>query len=215
MKLRVLMFSLVVLVGACIPAFAAVSSHGGTIYPGWNFLALDGVPLDPSPANVFAGVTVNNLLYRIDPATKNQWRYDEIQPDLFGGMLLGDGYWLLSYESTPVTYSYQGLDDTDDMDIWVSLPTQGWSLIGNPFSYNYPWELAKVTDGNVTVSMQTAAKTNFWLNSIIYRIDSETQNQIWVGIPDDAMLEDALLPKNAYWINTYQDKLALILEAIP
>ena len=218
MKLCVMLVCLAVTVGMCVPASAIVGTHDGLVWPGWNLLALDGVPTadPPSPVNILpGGLQISNLLYRYDAATQSQIRYDEFQPDLFGNMLLGDGYWLLSYETETLPYSYQALNDTDAMDIWVSLPKAGWAMIGNPFSYNFPWENAKVTDGNVTVSMQIAAKTNYWLNSIMYRFDAEHQSQIWVGIPDDFQEENELLPKQGYWINSFQDKLALILEAIP
>lgn len=211
MKLRVLLFVLLVVVVGMAPSSAAVTTLGGTALPGWNMLALDGVPIDPAPPSVFGTIRVDGMLYRWDAASQSQYMYDEWNPDIFGNVLLGEGYWLLADSTAP--YSYQGLNDTDSMDIWISLPKAGWAMIGNPFSKQFPWESTKVTDGNVTVSMSVAAKTNNWMSSFAFWWMAENQSQFDLGLPEDWPYTDKMEPKHAYWVNSYVDKLALIFES--
>lgn len=216
MKLGVLLLVCAALVGLAVSASAIVTSIGGPLYNGWNLLAVPGVPINPAPTSVFpTGLRVDGYLYRWDAATQSQIMYDEWSPDVFGNMLLGEGYWLSVDTTVATSYSCSGLNDTDIMDIWISLPKSGFTMIGNPFSYNFPWANAKVTDGNVTVSMEVAAKTNNWLQSIAWGWDSPTQSQFDMGIPADWPTEDFLRAGNGYWVVSYQDKLALILESIP
>ena len=212
MKLRVLLLVLLVVVGSIASTSASVTDLSGTLYPGWNQIALHGVPIDPAPPSVFDnGMRLDSMLYRWEGATQSMYMYDEWNPDAFGNLLLGEGYWLFS--DTELPYSYSGLDDTDSMDIWISLPKAGWTMIGDPFSKEFPWENAKVTDGNVTVSMQVASKVNNWLNSTAYWWEGDTQSGYDLGIPEDWPSTLNMKPKHGYWVNSYQDKLALILES--
>ncbi|MCX6376184.1 MAG: hypothetical protein NTU88_09185, partial [Armatimonadetes bacterium] len=196
MKLRVLLLVLLAVVASVTWSSASVTTLGGTVYAGWNQIALHGVPIDPAPSSVFSGITVDGTLYRWEGTLQSTLMYDMWQPDKFGNLLLNEGYWLLSDAELP--YSYQGLNDTDSMDIWISLPKAGW---------------AKVTDGNVTVSMQVASKVNNWLNSTAYWWDAQLQSGRDLGIPEDWPTSLNMRPKHGYWVNTNVDKLALILES--
>jgi hypothetical protein len=216
MKLRVLLLVLLVVVGSIASTSASVTDLSGTLYPGWNQIALHGVPIDPAPTSVFSvpisnGMQLSDNLYRWEGASQSQYMYDSWQPEVFGNMLLNEGYWLFS--DAERGYTYSGLDDTDSMDIWISLPKAGWTMIGDPFSKEFPWASAKVTDGTVTVSMQVASKVNIWLSSTAYWFEAESQSQYDLGIPEDWPSTLNMKPKHGYWVNTNVDKLALILES--
>lgn len=212
MKLTVSLLVLLVITCMCTSAFGSVVLQQDTLYAGWNNIAMQGVPLDPSPRNMFpAGLRLDGYLWRWDGATQSQYTYDDWAPGIFGNMLLGDGYWI--YSDTDLPYSYNALNDTDTMDMWISLPKTGWHMFGNPFGYNYNWELAKVTDGNSTVSIKKA-KENGWMQSSAFWWNGQEQSQYDVGPADDwPSGGTVLLPKHAYFIETYVDKIALILEA--
>ena len=192
-------------------ATAAVIDHTGNVTAGWNMLALAGIPLDPDPTAVFGSIPVDTKLYRLDAATQSMILYDVWTPDIFGNMLLTDGYWLLADAADSFTYS--GLDDNDSMDVWISLPVAGWTLMGNPFSYDYTWANAKVTDGNITVSMTDASRSQSWLSSIGYWFDNNTQSMLDIGIPDDYPSTEALPPWHGMWVQSNRDKIALIFES--
>lgn len=166
--------------------------------------------MNPNPPDVFGSVPVDARLIRWEAPTQSLCTYDEWMPEEFGNMLVGDGYWLRATAAGRV--SYPALDDLDSMDIRVSLPKAGWSIIGNPFSYNFPWESAKVTDGIETISL-TEARTRLWLNSIGLWWNSDTQSLCEVGMPDDYAISNQLLPWHGYWVHVTKDSIALILES--
>lgn len=205
---------LIVAMAATMPASAAlttITSPPGAVSAGWNLIALPGIPVDPDPANVLTGINIDGNLYRWDAAMQGLYQYDMWSPDQFGNMLLTDGYWLQSDNSA--TISYSGLDDNNSMDVWISLPKAGWSLIGNPFNADFSWPSAKVVDGNVTVDLQQAAYTNGWLNSIGFWWDGTTQGLYDIGIPDDFAWTETMQAWHGYWIQSNVDKIALIFES--
>ena len=213
MKLTVSIFVLLVTVCVCSIASAGIVSVTDTLYEGMNQMCMQGVPINPDPAVVFAGNVINNQLYRQDAATQCSSMYDVWAPWDFGGILLADGYQLIS--AVPGSYTYDTLGDVDSMDVWISLPKQGWTLLGNPYSYPYSWENVKVTDGNVTVSMQTAAKTNNWLQSVGFFYNASEGTTYGIGIAEDFQDTTDMPIRHGIWIWTEVDKIALILEAAP
>ncbi len=209
-----LLIGLALIAVLSVPATAAlttITSPAGTVNAGWNLLALPGIPVDPTPTSVFGSIPIDGSLYRWDAATQSILLYDTWSPEAFGNMLLTDGYWLVT--DAAGTISYPGLDDNDAMDVWVSLPKAGWAIIGNPFSTEFTWENAKVVDGNVTISLQQAAKTEGWLNSFGFWWDGSTQSLCDFGIPEDFASTGVLQAWHGYWVQSYVDKIALILES--
>lgn len=214
MKRMLIALAMIAVLAASVPATAAlttITSPPGTVLAGWNLLALPGIPVDPTPTTVFGTIDIDGRLTRWDAAVQGQFIYDAWSPEQFGNMLLTDGYWLDT--DADGTISYSGLDDNNSMDVWVSLPKAGWSLIGNPFDSEFTWANAKVVDGNVTISLQQAAKTEGWLNSQGYWWDNSTQGLCDFGIPDDWVPYETLLPWHGYWVQSYVDKIALIFES--
>lgn len=214
MKRVLIGLALIAILCASVPATAAlttITSPPGTVQAGWNLLALPGIPVDPTPPNVFAGIDIDGRMYRWDAAVQGLFIYDSWSPEMFGNILLTDGYWLET--DSYATVSFSGLDDNNSMDVWVSLPKAGWSLIGNPFNSEFTWENAKVVDGNVTISLQQAAKTEGWLNSLGYWWDSSTQGLNEIGIPDDFPQYETMQPWHGYWVESFVDKIALIFES--
>lgn len=191
-------------------ALTTITSPPGTVQPGWNMIGLPGIPVNPDPASVLAGYPLDQRLQRWEASVQGLNIYDEWSPEAFGNMLLTDGYWLVS--DTAGEISYTGLNDNDAMDVWISLPKAGWTLIGNPFSYDFDWSTAKVVDGNVTVSVADAAYTNNWLMSTGFYWDSATQGLCEFGLPDD-YLESNMPAWHGFWVISNVDKLALIFES--
>ena len=207
-RLVLLVFSAVLLISAV--AIAVEAPFPYTLSAGTNLVAMPAVPLNPDPAAVFESIPIDGLLIRWDAAKQSSYAYDMWNPDLFGNVLIGEGYWITTASGASSTY--QGLTDTDSMDIWISLPKAGWNLIGNPFSYEYTWGDAKVTDGNETISL-AVARDRGWLVSVATWWDAPLGSSRDVGCPDDYCYTDVLYPWHGYWVRSSIDKIALILEA--
>lgn len=209
-----LLIGLALIAVLSVPATAAlttITSPPGTVNAGWNLMTIPGIPIDPAPASVLPPIPLDQMLYRWDAATQSLVYYDSWLLEQYGNMLLTDGFWLVT--DAPQTISYAGLDDNNSMDVWISLPKAGWAIIGDPFDREYTWENAKVVDGNVTISLQQAAKVEGWLNSSGYWWDSSTQSLCDFGIPDDFPSFETLQAWHGYWVQSYVDKIALILES--
>lgn len=204
----VLLLVFVVFVLSCA-AMAAVDDFPFTLGTQKTLMAFPAVPLDPDPTSVFGSIDIDGYLIRWDAATQSLRAYDMWDPDYFGNLLIGEGYWITSSGGSS---TYQGLTDTDSMDVWISLPKAGKSLIGNPFTVDYLWANAKVTDGNETISLEQA-RDRGWLLSIAVWWEAPYQSLRDVGLPDDWCYTDYLHPWHGYWVTTNQDKLALILES--
>ncbi len=215
MKLSVLLLVLLAVLCLCSLASAGIVHVDEHLWAGANQICMQGVPINPDPLVVFAGIPVDSdvPLYRWDAATQTQYLYDVWAPWNFGNILMGDGYTI--YCTAPADYGYDTLSDVDTMDVWISLPKAGWSLIGNPYSVPYNWENAKVTDGNTTVSMQVASKVNNWMQSTGFWWNAAEQSQYDIGITEDWPSTINMPTKHGIWINSWVDKIALILETTP
>jgi hypothetical protein len=202
---------LVLLAVIATAASASVVTHSYSVPAGWSLFALPGIPLTPDPPTVCGTIDIDGRLYRWDAATQSLILYDMWSPESFGNMLLTDGYWLNSSASGSISYS--GLNDNDSMDVWISMPKRGWTLMGNPFSGNFEWPSAKVTDGNVTVSITDACRTYDWLFSTGYWWDNSTQSLIDIGLEDDWPTTTTMQAWHGYWLQSKVDKIALIFES--
>ena len=219
MRTRLVFLVFFTLVLTSVAAIAVVDDFPYTLSRGKNLIAVPAVPLNPHPGEVvdgrppvFNGIPIDGLLLRWDAVAKSSKSYDELDPGAFGNVLIGDGYWLSS--AAGASSSYQGLTDTDTMDIWISLPRAGLNLIGNPFSFDYLWANAKVTDGNETISLYDASQYGRgWILSIATWWDAPYQSSRDVGLPDDLCFTDYLHPWHGYWVRSNVDKIALILES--
>ena len=216
MRTRLVLLSVLVFLAFSAAAFADVSGFSQSLATPKGLMALPAVPLDPAPGVVFGTVPIHYNLTRWNADTQSWVTYNKFSPGLFGNMLIGEGYWMKT-GSSGLGVDYQGLTDTDTMDIWISLPKAGWNLIGNPFSFDYTWANAKVTDGNETVSLATArAAPRQWLVTKMNWWNEATQGWATVGIPADIFYTTAVLhPWHGYYLKTNpgHDKLALILES--
>ncbi|MDI6829238.1 MAG: hypothetical protein QME62_12225 [Armatimonadota bacterium] len=215
---KVLILALAIMTCA-VPATAGVTTftspqegNPDAIWPGWNLISIPGIPLNPDPPTIFGSIPISpNKLFRFDAATKSFIAFDEWTPYEFGGMLLTDGYWLLS--TAACRFSYEGLDDNETMDVWVSLPKTGWTLMGNPFNREYYWADTKVTDGNITVSLEDAGRTHNWLSTTAWWWDAQSQSLGTLGLPDDFPSAESMAAWHGYWVESYVDKIALIFES--
>jgi hypothetical protein len=130
-------------------------------------------------------------------------------PDSFGNCKVEDGYYLQA--TGPATISYQAYPGAPAMhDIPISL--SGWAIIGCPYMSDRWWADTTVTHDGTTTSMETAAKTNGWLDSVGWWWDNSSQGLRTVGLPDDFPTTEYLDPWRGYWIQTFHDDVTLTLR---
>lgn len=235
MKTLVLVLALALLVGAACCA-ANVSSCQYDVYAGWNLISCPLVPFNPDPTVVFAEAPqgVYNNLTRWDP-TYGGITLSEDEPETFGNILLGDGYWLLCY-SGPTTLHFSGVVDgvatgpnpSDRTDMWISLPgntvqnTGAWHMIGNPFAHYVPvnepddWTGKNIlfTDGTVMLTWEQASKPPYtWVNA---QMDgwNAASGGLTVRYDGDGDF-DYLAPGQGFWLMTYKPNIAMIIKAEP
>ncbi|MCE5313553.1 MAG: hypothetical protein ABFD49_02115 [Armatimonadota bacterium] len=231
-KMKTLGLVLAIVVLASCSAFAEVGAYD--VYSGFNLVAAPVVPLNSDPLSVFDQVGLDyysSSLSRFDGATATMVGYDPYNTSAFGGVLLGDGYWLWCDTAYSVSFDgvADGVPDANNVktDMWISLPGDqtdgvdagGWNLIGNPFNHDVPFgsdeysgvgDYLKVTDG---VDMKTIeeAEAAGWISGQFSYYDGNTQTMYNAGYfyCDDYYLRAG----KGYWVYTNRDNLALIIPA--
>ena len=117
----------------------------------WSIVSLPGIPLNPGPEAMFSTLGGVSLLRWAAP-NQSLISYSELDPELFGNLIMTAGYWVIPTMSA-TDMSYSGLNDNETVDMWISLPKTGWTFIGNPYQHNVVWADVKVTNGKITKSM--------------------------------------------------------------
>lgn len=214
-----------VLAGTCVAATATFDVFGQ-----WQVISAPLVPFNPDPLAVFNGVNIVGTLWRLDAATQTFIAYDDLDPALFGNILLGDGYQLFcdAAQGTMVaTVSYEGVPDgvpdgSGNMtDMWISLPGNqldgqdagGWHIIGQPFNHDTSVVgNLYLTDGTTLKTWEEAVAAG-WCEPVMWTMDPLTGDQIDVGF--DLATDDHLRAAKGYQFYTKKDNLALIIPAQP
>ena len=183
---------------------------------GQNLFSLPGIPYDPAPPAVLAGVGpadgsgLIGFLSRYDAPTQSEvfWDSNGVSGD-FGNMLLGEGYrlQLSSGEAQSVTFS--GLND-NLADMWISLPELGATRIGDPFNASVDWSTVQVDDGTRTLSLANAAAANE-LNPTAQYYNSATAQVQTLGLSGSGATATNLTPWNGYYVYSQENDLALFI----
>lgn len=213
LKRMVPMISILFLAGAS----ASCTQVSTQIFQGFNFIATPVVPLAPSPTDIFSGMDIlGGKLYRYDADGQGFVIYTPRNRASFGGVLLGDGMWLTSDVDT--VWQFDGapdglsLDGNDMADMWISLPSTGFTMFGHPFNHSVKLADCDITDGTQTISF-TEAVGRGWIDSGCWGWDAVDQGYFRVR-PNDR-LHPLLEPFHGYQIESYRDNLALIIPAYP
>jgi uncharacterized lipoprotein YddW (UPF0748 family) len=184
------------------------SSPAGTLDPAWGLVSVPLEPVNPDPANVFAGIDIDARLYRFDRATQSMILYDVWTPDVFGNVSTDEGYWLQVDATKTISYSARAGQPSTHA---TPLPEAGWSIIGCPFLTNRQWADTLVTNGGSTVPISTA-RGNGWISGTGYWFDSSTQSMIDFGLPEDFPSTTELRPWHGHWVQSYVNNLTLTLR---
>lgn len=210
---------------AGLSAGAAVSSYSpgaGDLFAGENLLALPVVPTDLDgssrgpgyPEFILAGFDLSGTnLQRWDTATQ-AWMSRGAAS--FGNLLSSEGYKLTAADSSPFTFN--GANDLQQTDYWISLPKTGTTVVGNPYLYSVDWTKISVTNGMETVSIDSAISTKHWLTGVV-GMDNYYKSDVAIGPAVDMPASSSNLaatrlePWRGYKVTSLVDNLALIVTA--
>lgn len=228
MKILGLVLALGILVtGACVADSVTMN-----IQTGFNMIAVPIVPFDSTPAAVFANVFAqypNNqpfgALSTLDFGSGKA--YDPINPGGFGGVMLGQGYWLkpkTAAASVTFTGFPDGLADTTggaQTDMWISLPgasdgvNGAWHMFGQPFDHNtYPADI-RFTDGTDVKTWAEAVALN-WVYNTATGCDIALKGGNFTVSYDSLFSRDTCFrARHGYQIRTKKANLAMIIPALP
>ena len=187
-----------------------ITAPAGLIGPGLNLISLPYIPADQAPSVAFAGKTIDGRLFRWDNLTQQFIGYSSTTPVVFGDISPGDGFALLS--TAIGSLSFEGIP-IPTVDARIALPKMGWSLISDPMNIPVLWLNLSITDGIQTKSLNDAV-TAGWIGRIAFTWDNTSGNYGYLGTgARGSRFDDSLRPWKAYWINTYQDNLAVIIPS--
>lgn len=225
MKTFVLVLALmVVAAGVSVAATATID-----VYPGWNRIAAPLVPFDPDPMSVLGGAVdgLDSLLMRYNYAEGGVVTYDELNPERFRGILLGDGLQLFVTQAQTLTYEgvEDGVPDAQGVktDMWISLPgsgagTGGIHMVGHPFGHDTAVDDGTGEGTNILFTNGTDVKTwgeanaEGWVAGEFAGFSPSVGGGFYVQY-DGLGYTDVLAAGNAYLVTTYVDNLAMIIPA--
>ena len=181
-----------------------------TLSSGWHLISLPFEPEDPDPAVVFAGISINQALFRYDTTNKGYVGYLAGDPGgLFGPVASGVGYWLDVTE--PHAISYQGIQTATTQTI--PLAPDGWTLIGHPFLSAVPLSAVEVHHpGLGETKGLLAAKQAGWIELPWYYYDSTARGYQLCGL-ESWHGDDWLRPWQGYWVAAGPDTVQLRVPA--
>ncbi len=191
-----------------VPAAPASTGDGDE----WSAKPWDGYmvfPPDRDPNGI------DGRLYRWESCTGSLSSWDmwsEVNAHgPFGGMLLGDGYWLQIDEDWPVSYSGR----SSSLDQWIGVCRPGWMIIGHPKDHPTLLDDVEVHAGDRIVSMRDAIFTEAWVDCIGYWWDEDSRALVDIGIDDCWASMSTLMPWHGYWMLFFRGDISLIVPESP
>ena len=222
-----------------VTVFDAIHADAGTaLTAGWNLIGLPAAPAATGtgsppeqygyeapwePQRVLApGKTyeeVDARVTRFENANQSSYMYDMWSEPLgpFGGMLLGDGYWVKLDSAWAVNYSGKN----SALDQWYSIKTApGWILLGHPKDHYTYWDDAKMHDGAQIVTMEQASTHPGmlgWIDTLGLWFDNSTQSLKEIGVTEDwpAPGNETLRPWHGYWFKVKVPGKSIIFPEAP
>jgi hypothetical protein len=194
-----------------------------TVNAGYNLISAPLVPYNPAPSAVFrdtnnAALTINGgRLQKFDTPSGGYLNYTP-SSQTWGGILLGTGYFLRNDTGSAITVEYLGVPNgvpdvnNNKTDMWISLPTAGYNMIGNPFNNNISWPSCLMTDGSTTVSIPTAKTTNLWWTGSLQYFNNSTGGFLNISVSPTSSSR-YMKPNMGYYLTTLKANLALIIPA--
>jgi len=226
-----------------VTAFDTVTAAAGTaLRANWNLFALPAAPAAtgtgvPPEQYVYEAPweaqkilaqdywTIDGIVKRQENWNQGLYNFDAAQAPLeswFGGMLLGDGYWVdLSLQSAWAV-SYSG--KASALDQWYGIKSGGtqlapkWILCGHPKDHYTYWDDATMHDGARIVTMEEASIRPGmlgWIDTSGLWYDNVTKGLKDIGVTEDYPTTQTLLPWHGYWFKVFSPGKSIIFPESP
>jgi hypothetical protein len=153
-------------------------------------------------------------VYRVEAANRSLYMYDMwSEPNgAFGGMLLGDGYWVLLDEAWAVDYT--GLaGPAHEIPQWIaSSAPECWMQMAHPQDHNTETTDIKMSDGGVVKSFFDASQWGVnWVYSTGYWWNNLEQSLYDIALPDDWPSTTTMVPWHGYQFLVHEPNRAWIV----
>lgn len=210
-----------------VTSFNTLASPAGTVIAGYNLVGVPAAPAGTGTGSAWAlnpweasqifpplktQAEIDYILFRWESTNQSMYVYDMLgEPNgPFGGVLLGDGYWLNAPSAWTVSYSCR----LDTIDQWVA-PGQGnWMLLAHPQNSDTNWEFggSEMHSGNQVRGIVNASQYGVgWIWSVGFYWDNATSSLLDIGFSGDLPSDDTLRVWRGYWFQFIQDDKALII----
>ena len=174
-------------------------------HEGWNFISFAAAPLDPAPDKTLADIPLNELhynLYRYSNVAMGYIVYDKNNPQVFGSLRVGEGYWLNIFR--PVQISYRGFLLPKEMtNLRVN---SGWSIIGVPKDQSVALAdiLVKKLSSGETVSYPDAYNNKFWVGQA-YAYRTGVGYDLVAPVGATGAVSNQFEPWQGYWLYVFEN----------
>lgn len=149
-------------------------------------------------------------IYRWENGNMSQYQYDMWSPDLFGGCVMGDGYWIFLSADWPISYKAK----LSSIPQWLTIGQAGDVWLGLPKNATFPLENVLVHDGTAVRTIRDVNQNGLgWFNSSGFWWKNDEQSQYDVGLAEDWPSGGSdLEPWHGYTFYTNVGDLAWIIK---
>jgi parallel beta-helix repeat protein len=180
----------------------------------WHLITIPCDPLDPDPWELFDELRPPNkptdllsgCLYRYDDATGGYVMYRRDEPEEFGTITPGAGYWLWLYDDESIAYEVECSSEPQ----LVHFATAGWHLAGHPrpgHSYVDDTYWHDSANGPHPFSVVTQPGDLLWLQDPLYCWSPSDGGYLACGLREEE--DDHLRAFKGYWLYTFVDEVTM------
>ena len=172
----------------------------------WYMLSLPCDPVDPNPEAVFPpGTPLDGNLTRYDGG--GYIAYYSFDPESFGPMQAGVGYWILAEQPIVISYGACCLPGEQE----ITLPYAGWYMMGSHQQEDVPVASVSVRNNGTAETLPfEQAWTSGWIQDPLFAYSCADLSYTSCGV-DFSDQDDHLRQYKGYWFNTLQPNLTLIV----
>ena len=171
----------------------------------WHLFSLPCNPADPAPELLFPpGTPLDGNLTRYEDG--GYVTYQSFDPDEFGPLRSGEGYWL--HTDASIGVSYVACCPVEPQELHY--PAGGWHLLGSHRLEAIPFSIISARSSTGQVLSFEQAWLSGWVGDPLFLYSFADLGYLSVGV-NFSDEEDFLRPRYGYWFSTGMPNLTLII----